>query len=127
LAMQLGVWVQTVAAQWFMVHAGQSTLMVALVQSAITVPFLVLGVPAGVLADLLPRRTLMVTTNLAATLIGLVLVAASLAGVLTPAALLVLTVLLGVAQATNQATWSASVPDIVGPELMPSASMLASI
>jgi len=56
-----------------------------------------------------------------------VLVGASLTGVLTPVALLVLTVLLGVAQATNQATWSASVPDIVGPELMPSASMLASI
>lgn len=127
LAMQLGVWVQTVAAQWYMVDTGRSTLMVALVQSAITLPFLVLSVPAGVLADLLPRRTLMVATNLAATLVGCVLAGAGLTGVLTPMALLVLTVLLGVAQATNQATWSASVPDIVAPELMPSASMLASI
>lgn len=127
LAMQLGIWVQTVAAQWYMVHAGHSTLMVALVQAAITVPFLVLGVPAGVLADLLPRRTVLVATNLAATLTGLVLVGASLAGALAPVPLLVLTVLLGTAQAINQAAWSASVPDIVEPELMPSASMLASI
>ncbi len=127
LTMQLGIWVLTVAGQWYMVDAGQSTLMVALVQAAVTVPFLVLGIPAGVLADLLPRRTLMVATNLAATLVGFILVGASLGGFLTPMALLVLTILLGVAQAINQATWSASVPDIVEPELMPSASMLASI
>jgi MFS family permease len=127
VTMQLGIWVLTVAGQWYMVDAGQSTLMVALVQAAVTVPFLVLGVPAGVLADLLPRRTLMVATNFAATAVGLVLVAASLGGFLTPIALLVLTILLGVAQAINQATWSASVPDIVEPELIPSASMLASI
>ena len=52
LATQTAIWVLTVAAQVVMVQRGESTLVVALVQSAVTLPFLVFTIPSGVLADL---------------------------------------------------------------------------
>jgi len=127
LAMQVGIWVETVAAQWTMVQAGASTLVVALVQGALTLPFLVLAIPGGVVADLVQRRSLLALVNGVAALVAVTLAVASGAGRLTPLPLLVLTALLGVAVAVSQPTVTAAVPDVVPPSHIAPASMLASI
>ena len=127
LAMQVGIWIETVAAQWSMVDAGASTLVVAMVQAAVTLPFLVLAIPGGVIADLVQRRWLLVGVNGGAALVAVLLTAASLSGWLHPAMLLMLTALLGVAVAVSQPGVTAAVPDVVPAAHIAPASMLASI
>ena len=81
LATQTAIWVLTVAAQVVMVQRNESTLVVALVQSAVTLPFLVFTIPSGVMADLVSRRMVLVVTNAAAVVVGVVLTLTSAANV----------------------------------------------
>ena len=127
LATQTAIWVLTVAAQVVMVQRGESTLVIALVQSAVTLPFLVFTIPSGVLADLVSRRMVLIATNAGAVVVGLVLTLTSAADVLGAGLLLLLTFLLGLAWAVNAPSFSAAVPDIVSREYIPAAGMLASI
>jgi len=127
LAAQTAIWVLTVAAQVVMVQRGESTLVVALVQSAVTLPFLVFTIPSGVLADLVSRRMVLVVTNAGAVVVGTVLTVTSIADVLSAGLLLALTFLLGLAWAVNAPSFTAAVPDVVAREYIPAASMLASI
>ena len=59
----LGTWMQTVGAQWVVVSAGGSPALVALVQTASTLPVVLLAAPAGVLADVLDRRRVLFTVQ----------------------------------------------------------------
>ena len=47
----LGTWMQTVGAQWLLVSAPNAGALVALVQTADTLPIMLLALPPGVLAD----------------------------------------------------------------------------
>src|SRR5690606_29634347 len=47
----MAIWMQTVGAAWIMTQLSASALMVSLVQTAITLPVFLLGLPGGVLAD----------------------------------------------------------------------------
>jgi MFS family permease len=58
LAGYLAVWMQSVAGAWLMTSLTSSALLVALMQTAISLPMCLLSLPAGVLADLLDRRQL---------------------------------------------------------------------
>jgi MFS family permease len=112
----IGTFMQGVGAVWVMLELHQSPAVVALVQTAVSLPVLLLGVPAGALADLVDRRRLLLATQ------GLMLAAAAALAVLTwtggitPAALLGLTFALGVGTALNGPAWQA-----VQPELVPAA------
>src|SRR5690606_33930443 len=60
----MGSFLQLVAAPWLMNELTGSPLMVTLVTSALWLPRLVLTIPAGVLADILDRRNLLVVAQL---------------------------------------------------------------
>jgi hypothetical protein len=47
----IGTWGQTVGAQWLFVNDPHATTIVPLVQTASTLPMMLLALPAGVLAD----------------------------------------------------------------------------
>ena len=53
LGTMLGVWMQTVGAQWLLVARPDSAALVALVQVASMVPMLLFALPAGALADIM--------------------------------------------------------------------------
>src|SRR5260370_13129094 len=74
LVSNIGNWMQTVGAQWFLVHAANAAILVALVQVADTLPDALFGLVGGVLADLFDRRRLLLVVQ-----IGLGLVAVALA------------------------------------------------
>src|SRR5438309_2300806 len=59
----LGVWIQTVGAAWLMTTLTSDAQPVALVQTATTLPTLVIGLPAGSLADRVDRRRLLLFTQ----------------------------------------------------------------
>lgn len=47
------MWMNEVAAAWLMTSLTTSPVMVALVQTALTLPVFMLGLPSGALADIL--------------------------------------------------------------------------
>src|SRR5687767_7052510 len=77
LVANIGTWSQTVAGAWLMTTLTADALPVALMQSATTLPALLLGLPAGSLADRVDRRRLLIFTQ------TWMLVAAAALGALT--------------------------------------------
>ncbi len=121
----IGTWMQTVGAQWFLVGASASPALVALVQTATSLPILLLALPAGVLADLVDRRRLLISTQAAMALVAALLAVTTLAGGLTPAGLLIATFTLGIGVAASTPAWQAVQPDMVSGELLPTAATLS--
>src|SRR3982751_6534912 len=54
-----GTWMQNVGAGWLMTLLTVSPFMVGLVQAAATLPFFLVILPAGALADMVDRRRLL--------------------------------------------------------------------
>lgn len=127
LVSNIGSWMQTVGAQWFLVESDASPVLIALVQSASAAPILLLGIPAGVLGEFLNRRSLLIWVQAAQVIIGLLLTVLTATGAMTPALLLSLTFLLGAASAVQLPAYQAIVPDIVPRDLIRSAASLSSI
>ena len=107
-ASNIGTWMQTVGAQWFLVERKASPTVVALVQTASLTPTLLLALFAGALADRVDRRRLLIVVQAYAAVATAVLTALAVAGVLDAVSLLVLLFAIGCAAAlTTPATWSA--------------------
>src|SRR2546428_4662730 len=62
LVSNIGTWMQNVSAAWAMTSLSPSPLMVALVQSATSLPVFLVGLPAGAIADIVDRRRLLLVT-----------------------------------------------------------------
>jgi MFS family permease len=98
---------------WLMTSLTTSAVMVALVQSAATLPVLMLGLPCGALADILNRKRLFIGTQLWAGFTALVLCLAVTLDALTPALLLGLTFASGIGIAMRWPTYASIVPEVV--------------
>ena len=107
------MWMNDVAAAWVMTTLTPSPTMVALVQTAATLPVFLLGVPSGALADILDRRRYFVATQFWVAAVAVVLCIASLLDALTPSLLLGLTFLNGIGLAMRWPVFAAIVPGIV--------------
>src|SRR5438093_7354570 len=92
----VGTWMQNVAAAWLMTSLSSSSLLVALVQTATSLPVFFLALPAGALADVMDRRRLLLLTQSWMLLAALVLAMLAVAGKTTEGTLLALTFTLGV-------------------------------
>lgn len=127
LVSNLGTWMQTVGAQWMLVGDPRAPVLVPLVQTATTLPVMLLALPSGVLADLIDRRRLLIATQGAmAAGVGL-LACLTGAGLTTPTVLLTLLFLVGCGQALTAPAWQAIQPDLVPREQIPAAAALGSI
>ena len=127
LAANMTMWMNDVAAAWLMTTLTTSPVMVALVQTASTLPVFLLGLPSGAMADIVDRRRFLAATQLWVSLNALALSLLSLSGLLTAPLLLVLTFFNGVGLAMRWPVFSAIVPQVVGRDLMPSALALNGI
>jgi MFS family permease len=127
LAANMTMWMNDVAAAWLMTTLTASPVMVALVQTASTLPVFMLGLPSGALADIVDRRRYFAGTQLWVSLVALLIAGFALAGWLTPALLLLLTFLNGIGLAMRWPVFSAIVPEVVTREQLPSAMALNGI
>jgi MFS family permease len=124
VASLVGTWAQTVGAQWFLTEQSGRPEVIALVQTATSLPVLLLALPAGVLADLVDRRRLLLATQVAMVVVAAALALVAFAGRLTPVTLLAFTALLGVGVAVTAPAWQASVPELVSrPEVASAAAL----
>src|SRR4051812_37950679 len=127
LTSNIGTWMQNVGAAWLMTDLSASPLMVALVQAATNLPFFVLAVPAGALADIVDRRRLLLVAQSWMLLVAAALAAVTFTGQLTPWLLLGLTFLLGLGSALNSPAWQATTPELVPREEIPAAVALGGV
>jgi MFS family permease len=127
LVSNIGTWMQTVGAQWLLVDEPNAATLVALVQTANSLPVLLLALPAGVLADFFDRRRLLLAVQLFLVSAGGLLTVLTLGGQMPPALLLAFTFTLGAGTAMQAPVYQALIPDIVPRAQLPSASALASI
>jgi len=123
----LAIWMQTVSAAWIMAGLSNSAWMVSLVQTAITLPVLIFGLPGGVLADLVDRRRWLLFTQALMLIAAFSLFILMVSGGLTPWLLLALTFLLGVGSALNMPAWMAATLTLIPRDVVPSAVALNAV
>ncbi|MET7967078.1 MFS transporter [Micromonospora sp. NPDC005305] len=127
LAANIGTWMQTVGAQWLLVHQSNASTLVALVQTASLLPMLLLALPSGALADTFDRRHLLISVQLFLVAVALALTLLTAAGRMPPALLLTLTFAFGVGQALTLPAWASIIPELVPREQLRAASALGAI
>lgn len=127
LAANIGAWMQTVGAQWLLVNQAHAALLVALVQTADTLPDLLFAPVGGVLADTLDRRRFLLAIQGALVVAGVALTVLTFAGRMPPVLLLTFTFLLGAGSAFSVPAYQALIPDLVPRSQLRSASALGSI
>ena len=122
----VGSWMQDTAATWLMTSLTRSPLLIALMQTAASLPVLLVGLPAGAIADILDRRRLLIFWQTWMLAMAATLSVLSFAGIIGPWTLLGLTLLLNVGAAMNNPAWQAIVPELVPRSELPEAISLNS-
>src|SRR6516164_7623932 len=108
LTSSIGTWMHEVGAAWLMTSLTLSPVMVALMQTAASLPIVLLALPAGAIADMFDRRRMLLFTQ------GWMLASAAALGVFTvlgattPWLLLILTFALGAGAAMNSPAWQST-------------------
>ncbi len=124
VASNAGTWMQSVGAAWLMTSLTASPLLVALMQTATSLPILLVGLPAGTLADIVDRRKLLLATETWMLLAALTLGVLTLADLTSVWTLLLFTFLLGLGAALDAPAWQAVMPELVEREELPQAVAL---
>ncbi len=122
----LGTFLQMTAAPWLMLELTGSAFLVSLVTTFLLLPRLLLTLPAGALADVVDRRTLLILGNLlGAAAVGTMAVLA-FTDSLGSTGILLLTLALGSGSAIAMPAFQTMVPDLVPRSLLPQAITLNS-
>jgi len=127
VASYIGTWMQDVGEAWLMTSLTPSPVLVALVETAGSLPVVLVALPAGALADVVDRRRLLLVMQgwmcVTAGAMGLL----ALMGLMTPSRLLLSTFLLGVGAAMSNPVWQAITPELVPSSDLPAAIALSSV
>jgi MFS family permease len=127
LVSNLGILIQGVGAAWAMTQMTSSADKVALVQTALMLPIMLIAMPAGAIADMHDRR-IVALISLGIALVGAtVLTVLAWLGLVTPNILLALCFVVGSGMALFGPAWQASVSEQVPPETLPAAVALNGI
>ncbi len=123
----IGAFMQSVGAAWLMVSLGAGPIYVALTQTASSLPYFLLALPAGSAGDIVDRRKLILVTESWMLVVALITAALTLSGFMSPWLLLMLTFALSAGDAFETPTWRAILPELVPKEDLASASALNGI
>lgn len=127
LLSNLGLLIQGVGAAWAMTQMTSSADKVALVQTALMLPIMLISMPAGAIADMYDRR-IVALVSLSIALVGsTVLSVLAWLGLVTPNILLIFCFIVGSGMALFGPAWQSSVSEQVPAENLPSAVALNGI
>lgn len=123
----LGTWVHEVGAQWLMTTLNSAPEMVAAVRVAMAVPMMLTAIPAGVIADRIDRRKILIATQCVLLMTASTLATLTLTGSMTSWLLLVLTFVSGIAMVFHVLTWQSAIPELIPRSQLSRAVSLGSI
>src|SRR3984893_10696941 len=127
LLSNLGLLIQGVGAAWAMTQMTSSANKVALVQTALMLPIMLISMPAGAIADMYDRR-IVALVSLAIALSGATgLTVLAWLDLVTPQILLAFCFIVGSGMALFGPAWQSSVSEQVPAETLPSAVALNGI
>ena len=115
----IGNAMQSMAAAWMMVELTGSSLLAALVQTAVFLPMFLLVLPAGVLADTADRGRLLTWALLIQVAAGLLLAGLSITHHAGPATLLLLVFVCGCCTALLTPAWNSTINETLPREQLP--------
>ena len=127
LASNVGTWMQNVGAAWLMTSLEPTPFWVSMVQAASSLPFFLLAIPAGALADVVDRRRLLLVALAWLALMTAALAVLSFAELVTPGGLLALTFAIGIGSAFAAPAFLAIIPELVPRGEIPAAVSLNGI
>jgi MFS family permease len=113
LASNTCMWMNDVAAAWQMTMLTSSPTLIALVQTASSLPVFLLGLPSGALADIVDRRRYFMITQFWIATTAAVLFGVALAGHLNAYVLLLLVFANGIGLAMRWPVYAAILPELV--------------
>jgi MFS family permease len=127
LLSNLGLLIQAVGAAWAMTQMTSSADKVALVQTALMLPVMLISMPAGAVADMYDRRIVALVSLSIALAGATALTVLSWLGQINPQILLTLCFVVGSGMALFGPAWQSSVSEQVPAETLPSAVALNGI
>ena len=127
LLSNLGILIQGVGAAWAMTQMASSADKVALVQTALMLPVMLISMPAGAIADMHDRRVVSMISLAIALSGATALTVLTWIGLLQPNLLLALCFVVGSGMALFGPAWQSSVSDQVPSETLPAAVALNGI
>jgi predicted MFS family arabinose efflux permease len=101
--------------------------MVSAVRVAMTVPMMLMAIPAGLVADAVDRRKLMIVTQLFLLISASILATLTYTAKITSWSLLLLTFVTGIAMVMHILTWQATIPELIPRPQLSRAVALGSI
>jgi MFS family permease len=113
MASNVCMWMNDVASAWLMTSLTSSPTLIALVQTASSLPVFLFGLPSGAFADILDRRRYFLVSQFWIASTAAVLYAVALAGHLTAPLLLALVFANGIGLAMRWPVYSAILPEVV--------------
>lgn len=122
----VGGWMQDTAGTWLMAVLTPSPLLIALMQTAASLPVLLLGLTAGATADIFDRRRLLLFWQTWMLIVVGLLSLLTLLNMVSPWALLALTFLLNAGTGMNSPAWQAIIPEVIPVEELPDSISLNS-
>lgn len=123
----LGILIQGVGAAWSMTEMSSSADKVALVQTALLLPAMLIAIPAGAIADMHDRRVVALVALSIAFCGATALTVLDWFGLTTPDVLLLLCFVVGSGMALMSPAWQSSVGEQVPAETLPAAVALNGI
>ncbi|PJJ48320.1 MFS transporter [Hymenobacter chitinivorans] len=120
----IGTWMQNVAGVWLVTTLTTSALLVALMQTATSLPAFLLSMPAGAMGDLIDRRRLLLLTQGFMAVVAFVLGGLTLLGEISAFGVLAFTFLLGIGAALNAPVWQTVTTELVPRPVLPFAITL---
>ncbi|WP_303309806.1 MFS transporter [Hymenobacter sp. BT730] len=120
----IGTWMQNVAGVWLVTTLTTSALLVALMQTATSLPSFLLSLPAGAMGDLVDRRKLLLVTQGFMAVVAVWLGALSLMGEISALGVLGFTFMLGIGAALNAPIWQTVTIELVPRQALPFAITL---
>jgi len=121
-----GTWMQNIALAWLVIQLSSSALAVGTLAFCRFLPFLLLGLVAGVVVDRLDTRRLLIATQATAMVVSIVLAIVTLAGVATLPVVYALATLGGLILVFDAPGRQTLTFQMVGPRELPNAVALNS-
>lgn len=127
MSANFGWQLQIVGASWLMTTLGGTPEQIALVQTAVALPFMLLSLPGGAISDRIGQRPMVLRTQVFLLIVSVALTVCAYVGLMTPMLLLLCTFLIGCGRAMYFPGWHSMVSEFLPRNKVPQGVAIAAI